>query len=77
MSNLEQLMGRREVLRIMILGALITLGGCGEMTQSEKKFTERRAKFNKRSKKYRERLLRKVREGWEGGSPPAREIAQY
>ena len=70
MSNLNRWVSRRELLRIICLSAPVILSGCSEMSDKEKRLTERRTRLMKRTSPKRQKLLKKVRQGYEGYPPP-------
>ena len=61
-------MSRRELLWMTILGASVILGGCGEMSKKEKR-EQARLQSSKQSREARRKLLKKVRNGYEGTPP--------
>jgi len=64
------MMHRRELLRITILGASVILGGCGELSQKQIKAQKRQRRAEKEGAEERRKLLKKVRNGWDGAPPP-------
>ena len=70
MRKLNRLMSRRNLLRIIFLGAPAILVGCGEMSAQEKKRIRDNIRLMKRTSIQRRNLLSKVRQGYEGYPPP-------
>jgi hypothetical protein len=68
MNELKLRIGRREAVRIAILGALVILAGCGDSTPT-KEFT--RFGLVHRKDKNRQKVLAKLRSGKFDALPPA------
>jgi len=65
------MMSRRELLRITILGTLVILGGCGEPSQKEIRAQKRQRRAEKEAAVERRKLLKKIRDGYEGAISPS------
>jgi hypothetical protein len=68
MNELKLRIGRREAVRIAILGALVILAGCGDSTPTK---AIRRFGFIHRNDKNRQKVLAKLRGGKFEALPPA------